>query len=142
MISNFRKKFVHKESTEININFHETNISIKVRLFAFKIRSDIWTMAISLWVLVTSSPNQNKTNNILKFTYLQIISWITSFAFRRHIDIVTNDRSHQASITTLQTQNEINNIFDCHNHHRYFCPEELIGAKLNSYHQGNYYYQN
>ena len=53
-------------------------------------------------VSATPSPNQNKTNNILKFTHLKISSQINSFAFRIHINIVTMGRSLQASVMSSE----------------------------------------
>ena len=91
-------------------------------------------MARSCQVLVTLSPNQDKVNNILIFTYSQIISQIKSFNIGIHIDIVTIGRSLRASVTTLQIRKRINNIIDFYKHHRSLSPEEVIGAKFNSIH--------
>ena len=99
-------------------------------------------MARSHWVLVIPSPNQNRINNILKFTYSQIISQMNSFAFRIHIDIVTMGRIRQASVTPSQIWNVIIKILDCYTHHRSLSPEEFIRAKLNSYHRRNCHYLN
>ena len=78
----------------------------------------------------------------MKFTYSQISSWINSFVFRIHIDIITMFISRWVSVTPSQIRNEINNILDCYDHHRYLSPEEVIRAKLNLYHWGNRHYQN
>ena len=56
-------------------------------------------MAKSRRVSVTPSPNQNKINNILKFSHLQIISQIKSFTLKIHIDIATMGRSRRALAT-------------------------------------------
>ena len=114
----------------------------RIRLSTFIICSDIWTMARSCQVSVIQSPNQNKINNILKFTYSQISSWINSFSFRIHINIVTMSRSRWASVTPLQIRNEINNIFNCYKQNRSLFPEEVVKSKLNSYHRKNHHYQN
>ena len=69
-------------------------------------------MSRSNRVSVTTPPNQNKTTNILKLTYLQISFWINSFAFIVHIDIVAMGKSRRESVTPSQIRNETNNILD------------------------------
>ena len=113
-----------------------------MRLFAFIIDIDIWTMERSCRVSITPSPNQIKTNNILKYTYSKISSRINSFGFRIHISIVTMGRSHQESVTPSKIRNKTNNIINCYKHHWSLSPEEVIRAKFNSYHQWNCNYQN
>ena len=50
-------------------------------------------------------------------------------------------RSHRASVIPSKILNKSNNILDCYNHHQYLSPDEVIRAKLNSYHRGNHHYQ-
>ena len=51
-------------------------------------------------------------------------------------------RSRQTPVTPLQIRNNINNIIVYYKHHQYLSPGEVTRAKLNSYHQGNFHYQN
>ena len=99
-------------------------------------------MARSRRVSVTPSLDQNKINNILKFTYSKISSRINSFAFIIHIDIVTMGRIRQALFTSFQVRKIINNVIDCYKHHQYLSPEEFIRARLNSYHREIFHCKN
>ena len=91
-------------------------------------------MEISRPLSVTPSLNQNKSNSILKFTYLLIISPINSFSFRIHINVITMGRSRRVSVMPSQIRNKINSNIDCYKHRKYLSSEEVMRAKLDSYH--------